>query len=374
MPAAIVRPARPPRAPALQPCNVGLRRRIVAAPRPRDRGPSPLARVLLAAPVMSRLAAASVTLALVPSSSTLLRDPRAGALLGFGLGGVDYLLLRALGVTMRLGSHDATLAICLVFALSFAGLGWAISRLLAAQVALRASALQVADSQRRALHSEKLAEIGALAAGVAHEVRNPLGVIRSSAAMLAQDLPEGSDARRASGFIVDEVDRLNGVVRALLDYARPLATRHEPLTLDALMSAVHPLVAPALDERGVRLTTRGAGTLRGDPDLIAQVALTLIDNAAHAARGGRVEVSLAATTAGCELRVADDGPGVDPVVQGRIFAPFVTTRPGGTGLGLAMAARIAEAHGGTVRLSHGGGLGPDGRGACFVLALPEAHA
>jgi two-component system, NtrC family, sensor histidine kinase HydH len=324
---------------------------------------------------MSRAAVPSVTLAFVavPSLSALVRrHPWIGALCGLGLGAFDYALLRALGVTMRLGSHDATLAICTLFALSFAGLGWAIARLLAAQAALRASAAQVADSQRRALHSEKLAEIGQLAAGVAHEVRNPLGVIRSSAAMLALDLPDGSDARRASGFIVEEVDRLNGVVRALLDYARPLATRWEAVTLAELMAAIQPLTAAALGERGVTLTARGTGEILGDPDLLAQVLLTLIDNAAQASPGGRVEVTLVSTPTAGELHVADDGPGVDPGVADRIFAPFVTTRAGGTGLGLAMAARIAEAHDGAVLLRPGAGLGPGGRGACFVLVVPRA--
>jgi two-component system sensor histidine kinase HydH len=326
---------------------------------------------------MSRAAVPSVTLAFValPSLSALMsRRPLVGAWLGLGLGACDYVLLRALGVTMRLGQSDATLAICGLFAASFAGFGWAIGRLFAAQAALRTSAAQVADSQRRALQSEKLAEIGQLAAGVAHEVRNPLGVIRSSAAMLALDLPEGSDARRASGFIVEEVDRLNGVVRALLDYARPLATRREAVTLATLMMAVQPLVAAALGERRVTLTAAGTGEVFGDPDLLAQVMLTLIDNAAHACPGGRIEVTLVDAATASELRVADDGPGVDPAVAGQIFAPFVTTRAGGTGLGLAMAARIAEAHGGTVLLRRGAGLGPGGRGACFVLALPRGGA
>ena len=326
---------------------------------------------------MSRTAVPSVTLALVsqPAWTDLLsRHPHLGAWLGLGLGLFDYFLLRALGVTMRLGPLDATLAICLLFALSFAGLGWAIGRLFAAQAALRASAAEVAASQRRAAQSEKLAEIGQLAAGVAHEVRNPLGVIRSSAAMILKDLPEGSDARRASGFIVEEVDRLNGVVRSLLDYARPLATRHETVEFTALIASVQMLVADRLRDHSVRLTTRGAGPLHGDPDLLVQVLLTLIINAIQAAPGGHIEVSRTATEHTSELCVADDGPGVDPQIADSVFAPFVTTRAGGTGLGLAMAARIAEAHGGTVQLRPGAGLGPDGGGACFVLKIPRGPA
>ena len=100
---------------------------------------------------MSRVVMPSVTLAAVPSFTALVsRQPHLATLLGFVLGMGDYFLLRALGVTMRLGSHDATLVICVIFALNFAGLGWAIGRLFAAQAAVRASAAQVADSQRRA--------------------------------------------------------------------------------------------------------------------------------------------------------------------------------------------------------------------------------
>jgi signal transduction histidine kinase len=323
---------------------------------------------------MSRVARSSVTLAGVALDVAPLvravRSPAGGAALGLALGAFDYVLLRGLGVTMRLGPYDATLAICGLFSLSFAGLGWAIGRLLAVQAALRASAAEVAEGQRRALQSEKLAEIGALAAGVAHEVRNPLGVIRSSAKMLALDLPDGSDARRASGFIVEEVDRLNAVVRALLDYARPLTLRRESVSLAALMLAVRPRVAATLATHGATLGGAGAGEVTGDPDLLAQLLLTLIDNAAQASPGGRVEVALV----GRELRVRDDGPGVDDAVAARVFEPFFTTRAGGTGLGLAMAARVAEAHGGALLLRRGAGLGPDGRGACFALALPGGAA
>lgn len=320
---------------------------------------------------MSQAAAPSVTLAAVPSLTALMsRRPHLGTLLGLGLGVFDYVLLRALGVTMRLGSHDATLAICALFAASFAGLGWAIGRLLAAQAALRASAAQIAENQRRAAQREKLAEIGELAAGMAHEVRNPLGVIRSSAAMLALDLPDGSDARRASGFIIEEVDRLNGVVRSLLNYARPLATRREPVSLTSLMSAVHPLIVTSLEDHGVTLIIEGDGIIYGDPDLLAQILLTLIDNAIQSAPHGTIKIWVHVIMKTSELCVADDGPGVDPEVIDRIFAPFVTTRAGGTGLGLAMAARIAEAHGGAVLLRPGAGLGPNGRGACFVLIVP----
>ena len=304
----------------------------------------------------------------------LLSGPLSGATIGLAVGLFDYFLFVALGVRMTLGQHDLTLAICGLFGVTYAVLGWLLGRLAATQAELRASATLVVDSQRRALQSEKLAEIGQLAAGVAHEVRNPLGVIRSSAAMLLEDLPPGSDAARAGSFICEEVDRLNAVVRGLLDYARPLAPRRERLRLEGLLAAVRPLVEETLRRRAVSLTAGAAEVeIAGDPDLLAQLLLTLIENAAQAvAEGGRIEVSLQRRDGAIELRVADDGPGVDPAVAGQIFEPFFTTRAEGTGLGLALAARVAQAHGGDLSLRPGEGLGPHGRGACFVLRIGGA--
>jgi two-component system sensor histidine kinase HydH len=298
--------------------------------------------------------------------------PLFGAAFGLGVGLLDYFVFRALGVQMSLGGHDLMLAICGLFAVTYAVLGYILGRLAAAQAAVRASAALVVESQRRALQSEKLAEIGQLAAGVAHEVRNPLGVIRSSAAILLEDLPAGSDAARAGSFICEEVDRLNAVVRGLLDYARPLAPRHERLPLAQLMTAVRPLVEDSLRGQGVTLATGASeAQVAGDPDLLAQLLLTLIENAAQAcAPGGRISVSVVREGDAVELRVADDGPGVDPAIAGQIFEPFFTTRAEGTGLGLALAARVAQAHGGQLSLRTGAGLGPGGRGACFALRLP----
>lgn len=297
--------------------------------------------------------------------------PLKGLAFGLAVGLFDYCLFVVIGVRMSYGDHDLTLAVCGLFAATFGVLGFVNGRLAATQAELRASAALIADSQRRALQAEKLAEIGQLAAGVAHEVRNPLGVIRSSTAMLLEDLPAGSEAARAGSFIVEEVDRLNAVVRALLDYARPLAPRRERLRLARLLAGVRPLVEETLRRHAVTLRA-GAdeAEIAGDPDLLAQLLLTLLENAAQAMPGGgTVVVSLRGHAGAVELRVADDGPGVDAAVAGQIFAPFFTTRAEGTGLGLALAARVAQAHGGELSLRPGEGIGPDGRGACFVLKI-----
>jgi signal transduction histidine kinase len=291
-----------------------------------------------------------------------------GALLGLAAGLFDYAVLRLFG-------FDVSPFVAAFFAVSFVGLGAVIGLLLEARDRLKASAAALAESHRRAAHSEKLAAVGRLAAGVAHEVRNPLGVIRSSAALVLEDLSEGTDSRRAAQFIVDEVDRLNALVTALLDYARPFAPRQEPVELAGLVAAVEPLVRGALEPKRGRLDAAQSDelALRGDPDLLAQLVYGLALNAAEAiGEGGRIELRARRRGGAVELLVRDDGPGVAPEHVGRLFEPFFTTKATGTGLGLATAARIAEAHGGALELVPGGGLGPDGRGACFCVRLPEA--
>lgn len=311
-------------------------------------------------------------------SSPPSRRPWRWALLGLLLGSFDYVLLRLVGVEMVWSGHDVAPAVVGIFALSFAGLGLVLGHLLDARDRLRASAAALEDSHRRAAQSEKLAAIGRLAAAVAHEVRNPLAVIRSSAALVLEDMTRETDAERAARFIVEEVDRLNAVVTALLDYAKPLTPRREALALADLLAAVEPLVGAALRPKRGRLEATSeppgdAPALRGDPDLLAKLVYGLALNAAQAIDdGGRIELRLRRRGGEVELLVRDDGPGVAPEHAARLFEPFFTTKTTGTGLGLATAARIAEAHGGVLELVPGAGLGPDGRGACFCVRLPEA--
>jgi two-component system sensor histidine kinase HydH len=304
------------------------------------------------------------------------RRPLVGALLGLGLGVFDYFFLRLAGVSVTAYGRDVAPLVLGVFALTFAALGHIVGRLLDARDQLRASAAALADSHRRAAHSEKLAAIGRLAAGVAHEVRNPLAVIRSSAALVLEDMPQETDGRRAARFIVEEVDRLNAVVTALLDYARPLAPRREALALADLVAAVEPLLRNVLAPKHARLEAAAADdptSLRGDPDLLIKLVYGLSLNAAEAiGDGGRIAIQLTRRGPDVELLVRDDGPGVAPEHAPRMFEPFFTTKQSGTGLGLATAARIAEAHGGALELVQNAGLGPSGRGACFRLRLPEA--
>jgi signal transduction histidine kinase len=299
-----------------------------------------------------------------------------------GLG--DLALFSALGVEMRIGGHDAVAGVMGLFIVTYAVLGWVIGRLVEARERAAADARTIttqlhalADSQRALMQSEKLAAIGRLAAGVAHEVRNPLGVIRAAASMLEEGPGLDDDARQACCFIREEIDRLNGLITSLLAFARPTEPRLAPVALGGVIDRALRLAGPAVERRTiavVRETPPALPDVRADPDLLAQVLLGLLLNAAEAvAERGRIVVRAAADRATITIDVADDGPGVAPGHADQVFEPFFTTKASGTGLGLAMALRIAHAHGGTLELAPGRGAGEGGTGACFRLRLPRLH-
>ncbi len=305
-----------------------------------------------------------------------------GALTGAALGLVDTLALAWTGVEMRLGGADATWLVGATFTFNLTVMGGLAGALYRARERARRDAERIraqgealAASERSAFENEKLAAIGRLAAGIAHEVRNPLGVMRASAAMVQEQFDSGDDAHRACAFVVEEADRLNGLITALLAFARPTTLEPQPSSLDAVVERAVELAQAPFEAHRVAFADRRddlAGTsIDVDPGLVSQVLLCLLTNAAEAvAPEGRVRLEGSRDERGLHLRVADDGPGVPPDARDKLFEPFFTTKAEGTGLGLAMAAQIARAHGGSLRLVPGGGAGPSGRGACFELSLP----
>ncbi len=306
-----------------------------------------------------------------------------GAAAGLALGLLDTWLLGRSGVEMQLAGRDASALVALTFASSLTLFGFLAGRLAMARARLRADAATIRRQQeqldaaaREAFENEKLAAIGRLAAGIAHEVRNPLGVIRASAAMVREHFPETEDAHRACGFILEEIDRLDGLIASLLAFARPTPLRVRTALLGQVVGHVATLAEESLRKRSAELVAEleaPDAALRVDPDLIAQVLLGLVTNAAEAvSTGGRVELRAHSEPERVVVEVADDGPGVPEADRERVFEPFFTTKTDGTGLGLAMAERIVRAHGGHLRVVSGAGAGPAGRGACFELTLPRA--
>jgi len=222
--------------------------------------------------------------------------------------------------------------------------------------------------------AERLATIGQFAAGIGHEMRNPLGVIESSLYLLRQHLgPEVA----AAPNVVKHLDRIGGeVVRAnktiedLLNLARNRPPRRQRVEVHRLVeqAAAVASLPPAVK---VSVTASPADlAVEVDPDQMRQVLVNLFTNAAQAMpKGGSVEVTAeAARPAGVRVRVRDDGPGIPAEARHRVFEAMFTTKAKGSGLGLALCRRIMEAHGGSIDLDPG--PGEAGAGAAFVLVVP----
>ena len=304
-----------------------------------------------------------------------------GLLAGSAIGLADAILMASLDADMTIGGRDLTAVFFATFAVTYGLLGYLVGRLVNAHLRARADARtiqqqleRVERAQREVVQQEKLAAIGRLAAGVAHEVRNPLGVIRSSASMVQESFEPGEDPHRACEFICEEIDRLDGLINGLLSFARPTELGLQPTSLEKVIDCALQLASDELRERGIEVERTGeaAPELRADPDLLAQVVYGLVLNAAQAlGKGGRIAVRVRLEADAVLLEVADDGPGVDPDVAPHIFEPFVTTKATGTGLGLPMAVRIAEAHGGSLTWLPAHGVGEGGTGACFQVRIPQ---
>lgn len=235
------------------------------------------------------------------------------------------------------------------------------------------------QAQAEARRSERLAALGQLSAGLAHEIRNPLGVIKGSAEMLTQKLQASDElARELAGYISTEVNRLSALVTEFLDFARPLHAQLQPADLMALLDRVLQIVAGRFAGKvgsAVRVETHYASGLPLvplDESLCEQAFLNLVQNAYEAMEdhGGtlRVDVQIAAKDGrdGVELRLADTGPGVPEKLREEIFNPFVTTKKTGVGLGLSIVSKIVDGHGGSIHVENG----PEG-GAVFTLFFPR---
>ena len=235
---------------------------------------------------------------------------------------------------------------------------------LARQFNAMTSALK--EHQTKLVQSEKLAGVGRLAAGVAHEINNPLGVILGYTRLLEKRAD--GPLREDLSVIEQEALRCKDIVEGLLDLSRPLKLSREPVDLRATAEEVVARLGEAAVLDGVEVVIHGDATVDGHPSKLRQVLSNLIRNAAEAAgRGGAVEVAVEAEAGGgAVISVRDSGPGLDAGALSRIFEPFFTTKDRGTGLGLAISLAIARAHGGEIEA----GNGPQG-GAAFTLRLPR---
>ena len=223
------------------------------------------------------------------------------------------------------------------------------------------AALEEARTQSaRAAAAERLAALGRVAAGVAHEIRNPIAAMR----LRAESGLAGDDTRRrgALGAILGQIDRLDRLSAELLAVTQRRAPELQDVDLAAFLAAIiRDHAAPHLN-----FNIAAAGTARCDPAMIRRALDNLVLNASrYLAQGGTISLSASRITGRLLMTVADTGPGVDPALRDRLFEPFVTSRPDGTGLGLAIAREMVQAHGGTITLAPGSG------GAVFTIEIPQ---
>ncbi len=304
-----------------------------------------------------------------------------GAAVGAAGALFDVMVILAFGVEMRVGAVDATFGVLTLLTVTYAGMGYVIGRLNQQKArSKRDNAIiarqfhELERTQRELVQQEKLAAIGRVAAGVAHEVRNPLGVIRASASMVQESFEANEDPYRACEFICQEIDRLNALITALLTFSRPTELKRRKISLTKVIDRAVTLAADDLRKRHIELQRDDAANLpelSADPDLVSQVVYGLISNAAEAlGEGGCIAVRTVCARGSVHVEVADSGAGVQPEAVAHVFEPFFTTKATGTGLGLPMAERIAHAHGGSLSIVAGEGSGAARRGACFRLELP----
>jgi PAS domain S-box-containing protein len=238
---------------------------------------------------------------------------------------------------------------------------------------LRRSYAELRQAQAQLLAQERLAALGELSAVVAHEVRNPLGVIFNSVGSLRRALRPEGDVRMLLDILQEEADRLNRIVGDLLDFARPAPPAPEAQSLEeALDGAVAAAVAGSNGAvRVERAIEPGLPPVSMDGHQIRQAFLNVAANAVQAMlRGGTLTVRARREGPWVRVDLEDEGPGIPPEVRRRVFQPFFTTKPSGTGLGLAVVKRIVEAHRGEVAFEN-----LPGKGTRFTIRLPlEATA
>ncbi len=229
---------------------------------------------------------------------------------------------------------------------------------------------RVKEMERELRRTDRLAAIGELAAGLAHEIRNPLGSMSGSIQMMREGLSPDAASERLMGIVIREMDRLDRLIANFLQFARPSPPDARPVALGVLVEETLDLLRLNPDASGVEITTDIENGLRvlADLEQLRQVLWNLMLNAVQAMKpgGGTLRIGARASANGISIAVTDDGPGVPPEVVDRIFDPFFTTRPKGSGLGLAVVHRIVEAHRGRISV----GPGPEGKGTRFVIELP----
>lgn len=215
--------------------------------------------------------------------------------------------------------------------------------------------------EKEVARSRHLNAIGSLAAGVAHEIRNPLSSIKGFAVYFKQKLSGNADDEQTADIMIAETERLNRVISQLIEFARPLTLKKEKTVLTGLVTQTIKLIEAEALKNGVQVDVRVPESLPAvevDPDKIKQVLLNIFLNALEAmSGGGRLSVELLHKQDAVDVIVSDTGRGIDGKDLPRIYDPYFTSKPAGTGLGLAVVQKIMEAHGALLNIESKTGTG-----------------
>jgi signal transduction histidine kinase len=221
------------------------------------------------------------------------------------------------------------------------------------------------------VRTEKLAALGQLAAGVAHEINNPLGTITIYAHLLLKGLDADDPRREDVELIINESSRTKEIVQGLLSFARETKLRPGPTNVNEVLEDVLLLVTNQSLFHNIRIKKQlleALPTIDADGMQLKQVFLNIILNAAQAMEGkGTLLISTAQGKDEIKVRIQDSGPGIPPEIMGKLFSPFFTTKEKGTGLGLAISYGIIERHSGTIDIETN-----LGKGSAFIISLPAA--
>lgn len=274
--------------------------------------------------------------------------------------------------------RDKAIAVCHGLAEASMCLPYLVEELEATCSQLQDSHRDLAEAQQRLVQSERLASMGQLSAGVAHEINNPLGTVLLYSHMLLKRVQEGDENQKDLEMIVSEAARCKNIVRGLLDFARQSRVSKAPTRLADLIDGIMAIMKPRAETAGVELVAEAdpsVPTMMIDADQVKQMLVNLVRNGIEAVAHDHGKVTLSArlrdTGDTVEFRVSDNGSGIPPENVPRLFTPFFTTKEmgKGTGLGLAIAYGIVK--------MHSGDIGVDsevGKGTTFSISLPVGKA
>lgn len=233
--------------------------------------------------------------------------------------------------------------------------------------------------QDEILRMDRLVSLGKLASGIAHELRNPLAGIKTTAQALSEEMPEEDSRREYLSRITKEIDRLNDLLKTFFSFAKPQKPNLVPCQIQDIVNEIIPFLIKEIADSGIRFVEHyhpALPKIRVDRNQMHQVFLNLFLNAIQAMpNGGELKIEVEPMTVSpsdglkpnfIRIMISDTGRGIPPHLIPRIFDPFFTTKPRGIGLGLSIAYQIVKKHGGTIQVES-----QWGKGTSFILTLPE---